>query len=294
MINIAKATLILAWISLIFALLALPQPHSVYELSFLDKVAHFLVFGILAYLIIALFQNRSKKRLQLLTIFAIVFSLTYSLFMEYLQQFIPGREPDWLDFLAGLLGVALLAYWAYQKYKKPKLLLHICCAGCGAFVGQSLKDKYSVALFYCNPNIESEAEWQKRFLDVKKIAKIFNLSLASGEKYNHSAWLKEIKGLEKEKEGGKRCETCYEIRLSQTAQKAKKENFEYFATTLSVSPHKNAVIIQKLGQELARKYTIKYLDKDFKKNDGFKKASAVSRALGLYRQNYCGCEFSKR
>lgn len=177
--------------------------------------------------------------------------------------------------------------------KKDKLLLHICCAGCGAFVSQLLASDYEVTLFYYNPNIFPKDEYEKRVDTVKKIAQKFNLDLII-EDYDHNQWLEKVKGHESDKEKGGRCLICYRDRLGMTAKTAKENNFQYFTSTLTVSPHKLAGEILKIGQELAEQWEVNFLAKDFKKQDGFKKATVLSRELNLYRQNYCGCEFSKR
>ncbi len=176
---------------------------------------------------------------------------------------------------------------------KPKLLLHICCAGCGAHISETLKSDYQVALYFYNPNIFPEDEYNKRLEEAKKIADEFWLDLIIGG-YGHKGWLKEINGLEKEPEKGKRCYVCYKLRIEETAKIAKAKDYDFFSTTLTISPHKDAGAISAIGRELARKHNIDFLDKDFKKQEGFKKSCELSRKLGLYRQNYCGCEFSVR
>lgn len=177
--------------------------------------------------------------------------------------------------------------------KKQKLLLHICCIGCGAHISELLKNDYDLILYFFNPNIFPESEYEKRLEETKRIAKNFNLELIEGE-YNHKKWLEAVKGLEKEKEGGARCAVCYKYRLEKAARLAKKEKCEFFATTLSISPHKDSAVINKVGREIADKYEIRFLEKDFKENDGFRKSCNLSKGLSLYRQNYCGCEFSVR
>ena len=179
------------------------------------------------------------------------------------------------------------------KKKKSTMLLHICCAGCGAFVSRLLKEDYSVALYFYNSNIYPDSEYNKRLKEVSAIAKKFNLKLLI-EKYNHDEWLNKIKGHENDSEGGERCFICYQDRIESTAKKARAGKFNYFSTTLTVSPHKNAGNISKIGKEMAKKYNVKFLDKDFKKKDGFKKSVELSKKLNLYRQNYCGCEFSNK
>ena len=175
--------------------------------------------------------------------------------------------------------------------RKNKLLLHICCIGCGAYVSDSLKEEYGVELYFYNPSIFPKEEHDKRLEETRRVANEFNLNLICAN-YDHEAWLKKVKGLEKEPERGKRCVVCYDDRLRETAKLAEEYSFDYFGSTLTVSPHKDAKAINSIGQSLAKEYKIKFLDKDFKKQDGFKKACAVSRELNLYRQDYCGCEFS--
>ena len=195
------------------------------------------------------------------------------------------------------MEIAVVNYYATGLLKimlnTKKLLLHICCIGCGAYISQMLiKQNFKVVLYFYNPNIFPNEEYNIRFNEVRKIAKKFNIKYIT-EKYDHQDWLKKIKGLEQEPEKGKRCVICYYDRLKKTAQKAKELNFDYFGTTLTVSPHKLADKISEIGNKLEKKYNIKYLDKDFKKKDGFKNACKFSKELNLYRQNYCGCEFSK-
>jgi len=175
---------------------------------------------------------------------------------------------------------------------KKKLLLHICCAGCGVYVSQVLNKEYDLTLFFYNPNIFPEEEYKKREEEVRNLAKRFNLKLIVDD-YNHNLWLEKVKGLEKERERGARCMICYFDRMDRTAQYAQKNNFDIFTTTLTVSPHKLASSILRIGENLSKKYKVEFLAQDFKKKDGFKKASALSKELGLYRQNYCGCEFSR-
>jgi predicted adenine nucleotide alpha hydrolase (AANH) superfamily ATPase len=177
--------------------------------------------------------------------------------------------------------------------KKPKILLHICCAGCGAYVSQMLKENYFVTLFFNNPNIYPKHEYDLRFKEVTEISLKYGLPLITGE-YAHNSWLEKINGFESEPEKGERCQICYRDRLQKTAETAKKNNFEYFTTTLTVSPHKLAQLIIKIGQDLAENFGVKFLDIDFKKKDGFKKAGILSRELNLYRQDFCGCEFSRK
>ncbi|MCX6796766.1 MAG: epoxyqueuosine reductase QueH [Candidatus Falkowbacteria bacterium] len=174
-----------------------------------------------------------------------------------------------------------------------KILLHICCAGCGAFVSQLLASDYEVVPFYYNPNIFPANEYWQRAAEIKKIAQQFKLEIIIVD-YDHESWLKKIAGHENDEERGERCWLCYRDRLQATATAARTRGILNFTSTLTVSPHKLAWVINKIGQELASEYNLNFLEKDFKKQDGFKKAAVLSRELGLYRQDYCGCEFSQR
>ncbi len=175
----------------------------------------------------------------------------------------------------------------------PELLLHSCCAPCSAYVIKELQKKYKVTLFYFNPNIFPEEEYQKRLKEAKKYCQKIKVDFIEGE-YNHQDWLEKIKGYEQEPERGKRCQICYKVRLEKTALEAKKLGFDMFCSTLSISPHKDAQMINKIGQELSEQYQIEYLASDWKKQEGFKKSCDISKEEGFYRQDYCGCEFSMK
>jgi len=176
---------------------------------------------------------------------------------------------------------------------KKKLLLHICCAGCGAYVSQVMKKEgFEVLLYFFNPNIFPKTEYDIRKKEVEDVAKKFALDFFM-EEYDHESWMLLVKGMESEPEKGRRCVICYEDRLERTAKKAEMLNCQYFTSTLSVSPYKVVKEINRIGEKLSKKYSVEFLARDFKKQDGFKKASKLSRELNLYRQNYCGCEFSK-
>lgn len=168
-----------------------------------------------------------------------------------------------------------------------KILLHICCAPCGsASVERLLAEGWDVTLYYCMPNIFPFEEWEKRKFYVEKLAKHFNVDVIIGE-YNHDLWRKNVVGLEQEKEGGRRCHVCFKTLLSATAEKAEELGFESFATTLTISPHKNSNVIKEIGEQFKG-----YTHYDFKKKDGYKRSIELSKELDLYRQCYCACEFS--
>ena len=183
-----------------------------------------------------------------------------------------------------------ISNWVCRK-RKPKILLHSCCAGCGVYIGKLLKKDYNVILYFYNPSIYPISEYNKRLAEAKKIAQKFNLKLLT-EEYDHNKWLNKIKGHEHDKERGERCFICYQDRIESTAKKVEEGKFDCFSTTLTVSPHKDSEWISSIGKKMAEKYNVKFLDKDFKKKDGFKKSVELSKKLNLYRQNYCGCEFS--
>ena len=295
--KIVKIFLPILWMGLIFYLSH--QPYNVFPggiTSGEQVAAHIFLYAVLAYLIVmAAVSWRRPWRMKNIILFSIFFSILYGITDEYHQGFVPGRYVSFLDLIfdsAGAILGALLFYYLY-KMKKPKLLLHICCIDCSVYVARHLKKNFRVYLYFYNPNIFPKSEYDKRLIEAKKIAKKFRLKLITGE-YDHSEWLKLIKGYEGEPERGKRCLLCYHSRLKAAAKTAEQNGFDYFSTALTVSPHKDAKAISGIGRELLHKYNVKFLDEDFKKQNGFKKSCELSRELGLYRQDYCGCEFSKR
>lgn len=181
-----------------------------------------------------------------------------------------------------------------SRDNKPSLLLHSCCAPCSSYVLEYLSEHFNITVFYYNPNIYPEAEFYKRVEEQKRLIKEFNLSnikFLEG-RFDTSKFYEKIKGHENDTEGGDRCSICYNIRLEETAETAKKLGFEYFTTTLSISPMKNAVKLNTIGETIAEKYGLKYLISDFKKKNGYKRSIELSKEYNLYRQNYCGCIFS--
>lgn len=185
-----------------------------------------------------------------------------------------------------------------SQIKEPKkLLLHACCAPCSSYVLEYLSKYFLITILYYNPNITEKAEFDKRFKELQRLVKELKLpnkvELIEG-KYEKSKYEELINGLENEKEGGVRCFKCYKLRMEQTAKLAKQLNFDYFTTTLSISPYKNATKINDIGEDLEKDYGIKYLYADFKKKDGYKRSIELSKIYKLYRQDYCGCIYSKR
>ncbi len=178
---------------------------------------------------------------------------------------------------------------------KPKLLLHACCGVCSSYVLEYLTKYFTITVLYYNPNIFPESEYQKRLETQKEIISKMVPQVSLMEiGYCEKDFTKKIKGLENEKEGGARCTKCYYLRLEKTAQLAKENHFDYFCTTLSVSPYKNSEQLNQIGKLLSEKYQINYLYSDFKKKDGYKRSNELAKLYNLYRQNYCGCQYSKK
>lgn len=183
-----------------------------------------------------------------------------------------------------------------KEERVPTLLLHCCCAPCSSYVLEYLSEYFQITAFFYNPNIDPESEYTKRILELQRLISSMNLkhpvSFIAGQ-YDSDRFYEMAKGLEHVKEGGERCFKCYELRLREAAEIAKEGGFEYFTTTLSISPHKNAQKLNEIGKRLAEEYGVEYLLSDFKKKNGYKRSIELSEEYGLYRQNYCGCVFSK-
>lgn len=178
--------------------------------------------------------------------------------------------------------------------KKEKLLLHSCCGPCSSYVLEYLCNYFDITVLYYNPNIYPFNEYEKRLHEqIKLINELNNNKIKEIDlPYDHDDFIKNIKGHENDKEGGIRCHLCYKFRLEKTAEYAKNNNYDYFSTTLTVSPYKDSQILNEIGAFLEKKYNIKYLYSDFKKKNGYKRSIELSKKYDLYRQNYCGCEFS--
>lgn len=178
---------------------------------------------------------------------------------------------------------------------KQKLLLHTCCAPCFTSAFDTLKTDYDVTIFWFNPNIYPKTEHDKRFFELDRYAKIVNTPIIVGDINENiiSSWESNTSSISDQSEGGPRCKSCISFRLEETAKIAKAKGFDCFATTLTVSPHKNAKMINDLGQSLMNDLGIKYLISDFKKHDGYLKSIRICREYNIYRQNYCGCARSK-
>lgn len=185
----------------------------------------------------------------------------------------------------------------------PSLLLHACCAPCSSYCLEYLCKYFKVTVYYYNPNISLGEEYRKRVAEEKRLIAAYNSEIIWGERQGHPIGIREgnydpsrfyeaIRGLEKLGEGSERCFKCYELRLEQTAR-AVGDGYDYFSTTLTISPLKNAVKLNEIGESLAEKYGLKWLPSDFKKKEGYKKSIELSQKYDLYRQDYCGCGYSK-
>lgn len=180
---------------------------------------------------------------------------------------------------------------------KPRLLLHACCAPCSSYVLEYLKEHFEITLYFYNPNISTREEFELRAKELRRFSAQFcgeGEVEVKVEDYDHLEFINEILGKEDLTEGGARCYDCYKLRLEKSARFAKENGFDMFTTTLSISPHKNASWLNEIGRDMSEKHGIDYLYSDFKKKNGYKRSCELSKAFNLYRQSFCGCEFSKR
>ena len=196
--------------------------------------------------------------------------------------------------------------------RKPTLLLHSCCAPCSSYVLEYLREHFRITVFYYNPNITAVEEYRYRLAEEKRLIEAYNLqvetrnfegmnSTAEAMKidileapYDPEDYLEAVKGYEDCPEGSQRCWICFEMRLRKSAEAASKGGFDYFTTTLTISPLKNAAKLNEIGERVGAEYGVHFLPSDFKKKDGYKRSISLSKQFDLYRQNYCGCAFSKR
>lgn len=189
---------------------------------------------------------------------------------------------------------------ASLAYRKPRLLLHACCGPCSTSCVERVADEYEVTLYYYNPNIMDREEYLRRREALLKFIDAFNadnegrtrVEYLEGE-YDPERFIRLAESMKDEPEGGKRCDMCFAMRLSDTAKMAKELGYDYFTTTMSVSPHKDYKTIAELGFSLEENTGVKYLDIDFKKRNGFGRSVEMSKMYGLYRQNFCGCEYAR-
>lgn len=186
----------------------------------------------------------------------------------------------------------------------PSLFLHACCAPCSSYCLEYLAQYFAITVFYYNPNISPKEEYEKRVAELDGLIGRQQELLRNAQvkypirflegRYDPERFYEMAKGMEQLPEGGERCFACYELRLREAAEEAKKGGFDYFTTTLSISPHKNAQKLNEIGKALGEEYGIAYLPSDFKKKNGYRRSCELSEEFGLYRQDYCGCVFSKR
>ena len=183
-----------------------------------------------------------------------------------------------------------------QEGKVPRLLLHACCAPCSSAVLEYLSQHFAITLLYYNPKIAPLEEYQKREAELRRLISQMKFTHPVELlpcQYDGQAFVQAARGLEGEPEGGKRCEACFRLRLRYAAQEAARLRFDYYTTTLSISPMKNAPLLNQLGEEIGREFGVAHLPSDFKKKDGYKRSVQLSKEYDLYRQDYCGCAFSK-
>lgn len=183
------------------------------------------------------------------------------------------------------------------KGEVPTLLLHSCCAPCSSYVIEYLANYFSITIFYYNPNISPIEEYEKRKAEqirlIQSMPTCYPVHFMDCD-YDNDIYEQNIQGLEEEPERGNRCTVCFRLRLEKTAKVAKSNQFDYFGTTLTVSPYKNCDVINEVGKNLEQKYGISFLEADFKKRNGYKRSIELSKEYHLYRQDYCGCKYSKR
>lgn len=183
-----------------------------------------------------------------------------------------------------------------REERVPRLLLHVCCAPCSSAVLEYLSQYFAITLLYYNPNISPREEYDKREAELKRLVsemELVHLVDLLPCDYDGQAFVEAARGLEGEPEGGARCEACFRLRLEYAAQEAARLHFDYYTTTLTISPMKNAPLLNQLGEEMGEKYGVAHLPSDFKKKNGYKRSVELSKEFGLYRQDYCGCAFSK-
>lgn len=181
-----------------------------------------------------------------------------------------------------------------RSLNKPSLLLHICCAPCSAFISrEKLAPNYRLTWYFYNSNLNSQEEYDRRLLAVKEVASRFNIPLIV-EPYEHETWQELVKGREGDEERGPRCQICYRDRLTKTAALASRRGFDFFSTSLLVSPYKDTMSIMNISRQLAGEFGVKFLEDDFQSDDIYRHSQELAKELGIYRQKFCGCEFSKR
>lgn len=220
--------------------------------------------------------------------------------------FLQSRGKLWaLIILIALMFLIVIFFWfidqrgkkiktseAVDAGKKPSLLLHVCCAPCAAYITQfRLRARFNITWFFYNSNLNTEAEYNLRLEAVRFVANKFNINLIV-EPYNHNEWMSAVKGREADPERGERCKICYRSRLLKTVELAQQKKFDFFSTSLLVSPYKDTIAINKISRELAAEYKINFLAEDFQAEDAYRLSQNFAKELGIYRQKFCGCEYS--
>jgi predicted adenine nucleotide alpha hydrolase (AANH) superfamily ATPase len=183
--------------------------------------------------------------------------------------------------------------WDMSENARPRLLLHACCAPCSTTVLERLASEYEITGYYYNPNIHPSTEYLARLVEAQVYYNLQGIQLIA-EEYDEERWHDLVVGHESDPERGKRCTICYRMRLEKTARKARELGMDFFGTVLTISPHKDAGRINALGEELGERYGVRFLTADFKKKEGYKRSLEISKEKGLYRQDYCGCIYSRK
>ena len=186
-----------------------------------------------------------------------------------------------------------------EEGKRKRLLLHACCAPCSSYCLEYLREAFALTVFFYNPNLTEQEEYRRRAEEEKRLIALMNGQEGSSQieilegRYEPERFLEAAKGLETCKEGGERCVRCFALRLGETARVAAEDGFDFFTTSLTISPLKNSALLNRIGAQEGERYGVRFLPSDFKKNNGYLRSTQLSRLYGLYRQNYCGCIYSK-
>ena len=186
-----------------------------------------------------------------------------------------------------------------EEGKRKRLLLHACCAPCSSYCLEYLREAFALTVFFYNPNLTEQEEYRRRVEEEKRLIDLMNGQEGSSQieilegRYEPERFLEAAKGLETCKEGGERCVRCFALRLGETARVAAEGGFDFFTTSLTISPLKNSALLNRIGAQEGERYGVRFLPSDFKKNNGYLRSTQLSRLYGLYRQNYCGCIYSK-
>jgi hypothetical protein len=186
-----------------------------------------------------------------------------------------------------------------EEGKRKRLLLHACCAPCSSYCLEYLREAFALTVFFYNPNLTEQEEYRRRVEEEKRLIALMNGQEGSSQieilegRYEPERFLEAAKGLETCKEGGERCVRCFALRLGETARVAAEDGFDFFTTSLTISPLKNSALLNRIGAQEGERYGVRFLPSDFKKNNGYLRSTQLSRLYGLYRQNYCGCIYSK-